>query len=45
MRNPSFVFVLEKGEGEETTLSYSFRLATAKILMDLEEYDLATKVF
>jgi len=41
---PAHLLFLEKGEGEETTLSYSFRLATAKILMDLEEYDLATKV-
>lgn len=30
--------------GEETTLSYSFRLAFAKILMDLEEYDHGIKV-
>jgi len=41
---PAHQLFLEKGEGEETTLSYSFRLATAKILMDLEEFDLATKV-
>jgi len=41
---PAQIGFLEKGEGEETSLSYSFRLSTAKILMDLEEFDVATKV-
>jgi len=35
---------LENGEGTETTLSYTFRLSTAKILLDLEDYDVANKV-
>ena len=36
---------LEKSEGTETHLPYTFRLSTAKILLDLEEYDTATKVY
>jgi len=35
---------LENGEGTETTLSYTFRLSTAKILLDLEDFDTANKV-
>ncbi len=36
--------MLEKGEGEETSLSYTFRLSTAKLLLDLEDFDTASKV-
>jgi hypothetical protein len=36
--------LVEKGEGEETNLSYTFRLSTAKLLLDLEDFDTATKV-
>jgi len=35
---------LENGEGTETSLSYTFRLSTAKILLDLEDFDVANKV-
>jgi hypothetical protein len=36
--------MVEKGEGEETNLSYTFRLSTAKLLLDLEDFDTASKV-
>ena len=36
--------LVEKGEGEETSLSYTFRLSTAKLLLDLEDFDTAAKV-
>ncbi|XP_023326568.1 probable assembly chaperone of rpl4 [Eurytemora carolleeae] len=41
---PAHLKFLESGEGEDTNLSYTFRLSTAKILLDLEDYDNATKV-
>ena len=39
-----FFSILEDNEGTETHLSYTFRLSTAKILLDLEDYDNSTKV-
>ena len=39
-----YMLCLESGEGEDTNLSYTFRLSTAKILLDLEDYDNANKV-
>jgi len=41
---PQHLLFLEKGEGEETSLSYTFRLSTAKLLLDLEDYNTASKV-
>jgi len=41
---PQQLQFLENGEGIETTLSYTFRLNTAKILLDLEQYDTAIKL-
>jgi len=41
---PQHLKFLENGEGKETSLSYTFRLSTAKILLDLEIYDVATKL-
>lgn len=41
---PQHLKFLEDNEGTETHLSYTFRLSTAKILLDLEDYDNSTKV-
>eukprot|EP00088_Acartia_fossae_P016031 TRINITY_DN18933_c0_g1_i1.p1 TRINITY_DN18933_c0_g1~~TRINITY_DN18933_c0_g1_i1.p1 ORF type:complete len:364 (-),score=90.15 TRINITY_DN18933_c0_g1_i1:36-1127(-) len=41
---PQQLKFLENGYGDETHLSYTFRLSTAKLLLDLEEWDTATKV-
>merc|ERR1712130_736572 len=41
----SFLLVLgESGEGEQTNLSYDTRLASVKILLDLERFDTAAEI-
>jgi len=41
---PDHVAFLEDGSGKETSLSYEFRSTTVKLLLDLEDYDNATKI-
>jgi len=41
---PQHLAFVEKGEGEGTQLSYNSRLNTAKLLMDLENFDRAAEV-
>eukprot|EP00090_Calanus_glacialis_P022860 TRINITY_DN3519_c0_g1_i1.p1 TRINITY_DN3519_c0_g1~~TRINITY_DN3519_c0_g1_i1.p1 ORF type:complete len:379 (+),score=147.35 TRINITY_DN3519_c0_g1_i1:51-1139(+) len=41
---PQHTAFLEKGEGMETSLSYNSRLATVKVLLDLEMFDEATQI-
>jgi len=41
---PQHTAFLEKGEGEETSLSYNSRLGTVKLLLDLEMFDEATQI-
>jgi len=41
---PDHVAFLEDGTGKETSLTYEFRTTSVKILLDLEDYDNATKI-
>jgi len=41
---PQHTAFLERGEGDETVMSYNSRLGTVKILLDLELFDEATQI-
>eukprot|EP00088_Acartia_fossae_P065902 TRINITY_DN813_c0_g1_i1.p1 TRINITY_DN813_c0_g1~~TRINITY_DN813_c0_g1_i1.p1 ORF type:complete len:377 (-),score=93.86 TRINITY_DN813_c0_g1_i1:195-1325(-) len=41
---PDQIKFLEDGTGKETSLSYTFRTATVKILLDLEDFENAVKI-